>query len=528
MDTAVDHHGQAGVGRNAHLCGALGDRRVGGIDRGVAHRSHLAALGGHVGPVVVGPEELYCQIAALHLGHELDGKLRVVAEPKVQRAGGEGGVQPGREVVHRKGVVDAGHDLQVGIHGAVVQGGGHLAHAAALHGHRFSARKAPVYHEALGLPAFAHRAVVAEHVAGHEHRAVALRRGQGHVIDPVLAATHVGLALAEQILVHQALGVGQGVVRLGEDQGEGQCLAGGGGIQGGLRGLHINGDALHRRRHLAVRAHLDGHRLHIDRLIYVGGVQDPGLQGLRGQDQRPLSVPEGGNDGGPGRVRIQPRAGQAADGLHTLFPDGIGRFHRVGRHGLRQPVHALVNQRLPLPGEVAGGVEPEPDGGGACPIREKAEAAGQEGPAGDETLRLGQGAEHPVRIGGERLGADDLPVCAAGYGQRVGAVHLDGPSQQLLRLRGGKPAQGHLPPAGLNLHNGPVGDPAARPGAQGKIGGGQDTEHRRSQDRYFGGKGKPRLFQPLPGAGIAGRLRRKTLLFHRGNSLLSKRESKRI
>ena len=208
------------------------------------------------------------------------------------------------------------HDLQVGVEGGVVDGGGGLADAAAHLVGGLAAHIGGGGEIALVGGAAAGGVVVGEDLPGQQDDTVAHRGGQLHVALPIGGAGHAGAGLSQHIPEEellQALG-GDGGLRDGE--GHRHRAAPGGPLQGGLgigdlevqagdaggdlKGLLVQGGVLY----LGVDLVVDG--LHVHRLGVGGdGGEDQGLLAVGGKSGEDLPLHVGEVEGPAGGAHVE-------------------------------------------------------------------------------------------------------------------------------------------------------------------------------------------------------------------------------
>ena len=116
-------------------------------------------------------------------------------------------------------------DLQVGEHGGAVQGGGHLADAAAQLLDSLAVEVRACLLEATGCRPLSHDPVIGEGLSRQQDGVVAVLAGQSDVVDAGGGAGHVG-AVGAQPVLEQVLGqVLGGDVRCGQLQADALGLA---------------------------------------------------------------------------------------------------------------------------------------------------------------------------------------------------------------------------------------------------------------------------------------------------------------
>ena len=156
-------------------------------------------------------------------------------------------------------------DLQIGVQHRAVQGGGHLADAAAQLLHHLAVGVGAGLFKARGLGTLAHGVVIRELLAGVEDGAVDLLRRQRDVVDTVGGAGFkIGHLSAQLVLEQLGAEIVGGDLGLGDLQRNGHRVARGGGVPQLLGLGHIEIHAYHGLRHLAL-------------VGIVGGVLDLGV-----------------------------------------------------------------------------------------------------------------------------------------------------------------------------------------------------------------------------------------------------------
>ena len=285
-------------------------------------------------------------------------------------------------------------NFQVGVHRAVVQGGGHLAHAAPVHGHGPAVLIAGAGLVAVGGAGIADGVDIREYLAGLDDLAVAEFGGPVYVKGAVGHPVHPGGHFGQKVLIIELFVAGG--ARRGELQGDGAGLAGDGLVQNGLGLLRVDAQANHRRGQLAVFVQAGGLGFHVDKLVKaLAGELRPG-QGLGLGGELGLAVGQGGQHLGEQLLHVQLLAVKAGGDLHGLLAYLIGKVHRRHVQLAGNLLDELAGLGLPLGGKGGGGqgqvggllnqAEPEhsqlPEGlrrlGGHTPLHRGLRGAGQQ------------------------------------------------------------------------------------------------------------------------------------------------------
>ena len=245
------------------------------------------------------------------------------------------------------------HDVQVGVHGTVVDGRGHLAHAAAVHGDGLAVLIAGGGLVAVGLGGVSDGAQVGEGLPGHEDFAVAEGGGPGHIKGAAGHAVQIAGVAGQQVLIEQ--GGRRAQVGLTDGNGDGAGLPGLGLFQDALGLFRVDGTAHDHGGQLAVGVLGGGLGLLIHQLAEnlpseLGAGDGLGLYG------------QGGLSGGQGAgnllqqgllVHLGPVGAHGdCEGVGLQL---VGEVHRVLVHGLGDLVDVLLHLLLSLGGEGGGG-----------------------------------------------------------------------------------------------------------------------------------------------------------------------------
>ena len=171
---------------------------------------------GHLDGVILGlgAPKRDVDIAVIHAGVDTDRIAGVVAELEVQRAPVDGGVHTQRHIGDLKVMAGALHDLQIGQQGTEVDGGSHLAAAAAELVDGIAADVDLGLSEAAGRRTLTHHTVEGEDLAVVDDGAVDLLAGQlqvdGAVVDGGMGGIIGSELVLEQVflqVVHSDLGL---------------------------------------------------------------------------------------------------------------------------------------------------------------------------------------------------------------------------------------------------------------------------------------------------------------------------------
>ena len=244
-----------------------------------------------------------------------------------------------------------GHDLQVGQQGRIVQGGRHLAHAAAIGGHGLAAHIGGADLKSSLLGGGAHGIVIAEVLAAVDHGAADVPGSLADVENPVAGAGDIGGVLSQHVPEQHLLQLRLGDGGIGDLGGDDDLLAGLG-VSHQLFGPgHVEGDAYAPLHHLAGGPVIGG-VLSLAADLLLQGRQVQGLALGDGADAGDGVHAPGGHRLVQGPGQLIPVDGAAVGGLGDVEAVALALLHAV------RPVHR-VKAQLPAealrpPGQLPG------------------------------------------------------------------------------------------------------------------------------------------------------------------------------
>ena len=185
----------------------------------------------HIVVLVISTTQYDSHIAVLGLGLDTDGMFGVVAETEIQGSPVDGGIHAQGKVIGGEHMLFPFDDMQVGIQGAVVQGGGYLADAAAQLIHGLTVGIGASLLVSLFCGPFAQNFVEGEGLAGLDNIVVDGLAGQDQVVGPGRIQIVNGIAGSQNILKQGVLQIFPGVLRFDIGQRQGNAVAGIGGFE---------------------------------------------------------------------------------------------------------------------------------------------------------------------------------------------------------------------------------------------------------------------------------------------------------
>ena len=234
-----------------------------------------------------------------------------------------------------------GHDLQVGQQGRIVQGGRHLAHAAAIGGHGLAAHIGGADLESGLLGGGAHGIVIAEILAAVDHGAADVPGGLADVENPVAGAGDIRGVLSQHVPEQHLLQLRLGDGGIGDLGGDDDLLAGLGVLHQLFGPGHVEGDAYAPLHHLAGGPVIGG-VLSLAADLLLQGRQVQGLALGGGADAGDGVHAPGGHCLVQGPGQLVPVNGPSVGGLDDVEAVALALLHAV------RPVHRVKAQ---LPAE---------------------------------------------------------------------------------------------------------------------------------------------------------------------------------